>query len=161
MAEKTTLEGDNCVNTLFLVLKTMQAISSGVIDPKLAAVVFDIKYIQLQGYMPVIGNCTYCEREIGENDNMYFGGSGVVCEDCLSKEAELIKINQAAVYTIRYILSAEIKKLYSFNVSDELFEMMRKISRRLVNEHIPVKIRSYDFIEETEKMMDMLSYKNQ
>ncbi|MBR1737670.1 MAG: DNA repair protein RecO, partial [Firmicutes bacterium] len=87
MAEKTTLEGDNCINTLFLVLKTMQAISSGVIEPRLAAVVFDIKYIQLQGYMPMTVNCTYCTKEIGEEDNIYFGGSGVVCENCLNKEA--------------------------------------------------------------------------
>lgn len=153
LTDKSIQEATPLNNIMLLLLKSLLILSkSKTIPPKLVAKIFEIKFLQLNGYMPVIQNCYNCHNEIiNLNDNIYFGKNGVICNNCKNYDFGLIKINSSIIYTLNYIFTSNLNNLYTFNLSQEMLEILSNISRNLLNEHIYANIKSKNFIDEIEK----------
>ena len=88
-----------------------------------------------QGLMPELFRCVNCGEEIAGKENLFFSqeAHGILDGDCLKKaspgEARTARrISQAALYTMQYIVSSPMTKLYSFTVTEEvLWELERHI----------------------------------
>lgn len=57
-----------------------------------------------------------------------------------------IELNHSAVYTLQYIISAPISKLYTFTVSDEVFLQIEKFMNEYRNSMITYKFKSAAFL---------------
>ncbi len=102
--DKNTQEATPINDIMLLLLKSLLILSkSTVISPKLIAKIFEIKFLQLNGYMPIINNCSHCNIDIKNNDELYWGINGCVCKNCKNKEDYLLKISPKIVLVINHI----------------------------------------------------------
>lgn len=125
---------------LKLILHSLQALQNNVMNKKLIMSIFDMKFMDLYGYTPIVNECVVCGSV---DDNIYFGSEGVVCKNCNTG----IRINQTIVYTLNYIIDTDIEKLFNFELSNENIQLLNKVSRSYVKGHMDIKIKSLEFLE--------------
>lgn len=154
LTDKTILENIECNDILLLLLKTLTILcKTTMLKPKLISKVFEIKFLQLNGYMPNLNFCTKCLINIQDfNNNIFLGNEGLICHNCKGKEDDIIKINQSIIYTLNYILNSKIDKLYNFNISDSLLNDISLISKKLTNQHFYYNLKTKIFINEIENL---------
>lgn len=150
LTEKTILENVSCDEILLLLIKTLNVLSKNKINPKLISVIFEFKFLQLNGYMPEINNCVYCKKHIN-NKEIYFGNEGLLCSNCF-KHISCIKISDTALYTLKYILSSNLNNLFNFNISDTALNQLNQISDIFIKSHLNLNLKTYDFLKEIENL---------
>ena len=128
-------EGTDEKNMMNLLYLTVKALLNPEIDDRLVRCIFELRTMTEQGLMPELFRCVNCGEEIAGKENLFFSqeAHGILDGDCLKKaspgEARTARrISQAALYTMQYIVSSPMTKLYSFTVTDEvLWELERHI----------------------------------
>lgn len=100
---------------LLLLLNTLYLLAYKKLDADIAKSVFELRLAKLIGYEPCISGCTSCGSDTCEWFNFE---SGLVCDACRGAEAK--KLKKGTIQAMGYILSADMKKLFSFEVSDEV-----------------------------------------
>ncbi|MCC8015220.1 MAG: DNA repair protein RecO [Eubacterium sp.] len=115
---RVVFEGVECDEILRLFLTALKVLEKGS-EPLFTTTVFELKYFYLNGMMPDF------------NEIIHFGGD------------ELLKGTAKALL---YIGSADVKKVFSFNVSEEVSEQIKRIRYLLFNEQIDIRFNSYDFL---------------
>jgi len=147
LLENTFLEGLSTEAPLKLTLKILQVLNNRSYNLKLLTAVYELRLMAIIGYMPETLRCVNC----GENpeDNIYFSSElgGVLCEKCGRAAPLTTKISQGSLYTLQYILSAELSNLFKFSVSEEVLKEITHLSREYVILHTEHKFKTLDFIE--------------
>lgn len=136
-------------NVLLLLLKTLTALSKSSIPNRLISSIFELKILEFNGYRPETEVCIGCGKK-AESD-FYITSEGTVCSKCLSKGEFYIALNETLLYTIRYILSSELNKLFTFNISQKALKNLSNLSRHLMRCHFNFNLKSFDFIKEIEE----------
>ncbi len=115
-----TVEDDACevlrllLNTLYY-LETKDALAF--IKP-----VFELRLMKECGFMPNVFACTMCGSEhnivsFNENDGVCY------CSKCADRN----NVTPAVIDAMKYILTVDLKKIFSFNVNDETFARLYEI----------------------------------
>lgn len=128
-------EGTDEKNMMNLLYLTVKALLNPEIDDRLVRCIFELRTMTEQGLMPELFRCVNCGEEIAGKENLFFSqeAHGILDGDCLKKaspgEARTARrISPAALYTMQYIVSSPMTKLYSFTVTEEvLWELERHI----------------------------------
>lgn len=128
-------EGTDEKNMMNLLYLTVKALLNPEIDDRLVRCIFELRTMTEQGLMPELFRCVNCGEEIAGKETLFFSqeAHGILDGDCLKKaspgEARTARrISQAALYTMQYIVSSPMTKLYSFTVTEEvLWELERHI----------------------------------
>lgn len=115
MADKMLFEQMPVKKVLFLLIKSLQALAKNALPVGLVSVIFQFKFLQIEGLSPILAKCSVCGES--EPNGIYFGGNGVICRHCASPNAPHIKISAGATKAIDYILSSETAELFNFSVS--------------------------------------------
>ena len=63
-----------------------------------------------------------------------------------------IPVSPAVVYTMQYIISTPVEKLYTFTVSDEVLENLKNIIERYRNQYIDRRFKSLEILTLMEDM---------
>lgn len=151
--DKSTQELTPVNNILLLLLKSLLVLSkSTTIPPKLVAKIFEIKLLQLNGYMPCVTNCCRCDKNISLEKEIFFNIEGPICLQCKNKNIfkNNIKINDATIKILNYIISSDLNNLYTFNVSPYLLNILASLADLLIEEHLFFKLNSKQFITQIE-----------
>ncbi len=85
--------------------------------------------------------CVSCKNK----ENLTFfsiKNNGLKCENCAKSDKSVIRISNASLYAIRYIVMSELKKLFSFNIPEESIEELKLISKIYLEEKLE---KSYKF----------------
>lgn len=146
LIDKTVLENMYSDEILLLLLRSLSVLSKDVLSPALIARIFEFKLLALSGFMPETKNCVYCRNELGCAEHFYFAHEGVVCSNCEGSEKGLIKISEATLYTLNYILSSDFDGLFKFNVSPAVIKQLTAMSEKFINEHLSLNLKTYAFI---------------
>ena len=130
-----TDENQNTYKILQLFLNTLYMISESDRDLDFIVAVFKLKLMCLLGFMPVIDKCRQCGIQ---EDLTHFSlrDSGLKCETCSRQDKGAIAISSTTVTTIKYIVMAPPKKLFSFNVSEEVQKEVELISKLYLNDKL-------------------------
>lgn len=153
ITDKIIQEATPVNDIMLLLLKSLLVLSkSKNIPVKLIGKIFEIKFLQLNGYTPIINNCSCCFKDIKNENEIYFGTMGAICKNCKSKENICIKVNNSIIDIFNYILSSDIDNLYKFNTSTELLNIICKINKIFINEHLYVKLNSKSFLDTIENI---------
>ncbi len=137
---RENLEAKDMLNLLYASLK---AIIKGNVPIKLIRYIFELKVFTINGEYPEVFECTKCQ----DNSKLtYFSlsTSGALCSEC--KGADAIEVDISTIYTMQYIISSPINKLYTFVVSDTVMTELSMIMGRWVNSHCDKEFKSLDFI---------------
>lgn len=139
-------ENEDCTQMLKLLVQTMRILCKKVIDDKLIRRIFELKMMVINGEYPQVFECVKCGREApfeGYSPSL----SGMVCKKCRPYAGSLIATDASTVYTMQYVITSSIEKLYTFTVSDKVLYEFSKIMDKHMERCIDKKFNSLEMLK--------------
>ena len=130
-----TTENQNSYNTMKLLLNTLYAISETDKDLNFITAVFKFRLLKIIGFSPNIRCCTSC----GAQENItHFSlrDNGFKCLACARQDTGAIEMANPTLNAIRYIMTVDAKKIFSFRLSDQYLKELEMISNLYLNEKL-------------------------
>ena len=124
---RENLDASEMINLLYITLK---ALGRGAVSHELIRFIYEIRMIAVNGECPDFFTCHECGRE----DNLYvysYSRNGLCCKNCATNVYDGITLSGSTVYTLQYIVTAQLNRLYSFTVTKEVQEELRLVVNRL------------------------------
>ena len=102
-----------------------------------------------QGYCPELASCTGCGREGEPEEEMFFSqeNHGILCRSCAVGVRDAVRISGAALYAMRYIVSAPMGKLYTFTVSKEVLSELQRIIYTYTEKNTDKRFKSLEILD--------------
>ena len=131
---------------LKLLYQSLRAISSPNLKNDLVRLIFELKAITINGEGPDVFSCMHCRKK---EDLLYFSvrRGGMFCSKCKEGQSAVL-ISESMRYTMQYIISSSIEKLYTFDVSKEVLEELRTIMREYLSYYVKHKFKSLQILED-------------
>ena len=130
-----TTENQNSFNTLKLFLNTLYMISETDKDLDFITSVFKMRILKILGFMPNIKECVNCKCK--ENlSHFSIKDNGFKCSSCAKQDTGSIQMSEATKNAIIYILKADPKKIFSFELSENCRNELELISNIYLNEKL-------------------------
>lgn len=124
---RENLDASEMINLLYITLK---ALGRGAVSHELIRFIYEIRMIAVNGECPDFFTCHECGRE----DNLYvysYSRNGLCCKNCAANVYDGITLSGSTVYTLQYIVTTQLNRLYSFTVTKEVQEELRLVVNRL------------------------------
>ena len=130
-----TTENQNSFNTLKLFLNTLYMISETDKDLDFITSVFKLRMLKILGFAPNIRECTCCKSK--ENlTHFSIIDNGFKCSACSKQDTGSINMSDATKNAIMYIMSADPKKIFSFELSENCMKELELIANIYLNEKL-------------------------
>lgn len=130
-----TTENQNNYKVLQLYLNTLYVISNTDKDLDFVISIFRLRLLSIIGYRPEIGECKTCKTK--ENLTRFsIMDNGFKCEACGKQDKGSISMNETTKDAMRYIILAESKKIFSFQIPKESIEELKIISKVYLTEKL-------------------------
>jgi len=131
---------------LKLLYATMRILCKKVISERLIRRIFELKILVINGEYPQCFQCVNCGAV---KDLSYFSSlnCGIVCASCKSRMPDVIKITESALYAMQYMISTDIEKLYTFNVSDDVLKILERIMDSYLGMYIDKSFKSLGILQ--------------
>lgn len=130
IADYYTREGIDGSDVINLLYASLQALLNINIPNALVRFIYELRIIAMNGECPDFFTCHHCGRE--DNIDTYApADGGVYCTECNHLIKGGIHLSKSAVYTIQYIITTSVGKLYTFTVSEEVLAQLRTVLNRL------------------------------
>ena len=163
-ADYLTKENNDEKDILKLLYQTMRALGKKTIDEALIRLIFELRIMTINGEMPQVFDCIKCQlnkksgQEISQKviqDRCYFSAEsgGILCEACRSHDRNAISIGTSTLYSMQYIISKEIERLYTFKVSDEVFGELLRCVRAYLDRYIDHEFKSLEMLKSFENSL--------
>lgn len=123
-----TTENQNTYKVLQLYLNTLYMISETDKNLSLINSIFTLRLLSIIGFRPVIDECKNCKTK-NELNYFSFKESGLKCKICGKQDKGAIEINVTTKDAIRYIILADSKKIFAFEVPEESIKELEIISK--------------------------------
>lgn len=145
-AEYYTREYNDETQMLKLLYQTLRALVSGKINRKLIRYIFELKALVVNGEYPEVFQCTVCRNR--EKQGIFFSSRshGIVCGSC-NRPADGIRIDNSTLYTLQYIVSSPIEKLYTFAVSEEVLAQLGRVMKQYIGYSVDKSFKSLEILE--------------
>lgn len=128
---------------LRLLLNTLYAMCYNDVDSDTAKTVYEFRLAAEGGYLPRLDVCASCETEPLEEIYFDIERGGILCKSC--RRPDSIRINNAVLSAIKYILFAEDKKIFAFKADDKVTSLLSQISEQYIGEHLERSFKSLDY----------------
>lgn len=141
-----TKEGNDEREMLKLLYQTLRALCNPHLPNKLIRYVFELRALAINGEGPQVYGCVACGCE---DRPMVFSvkKGGLVCSECGQDVIDGIHLDQSTIYTMQYIESSPIEKLYTFVVKDQVLDELAWIMNRYADVYIDKKFKSLEILE--------------
>lgn len=130
-----TDENQNTYRILQLFLNTLYMISETDKDLDFILSVFKLRLLCLLGFTPNIKECINCKAQ----DNLtYFSlkDNGFKCSTCGKVDKGAIQITDSTKTAIQYIVLADAKKIFSFQISEDNLQELNLVSKLYFNDKL-------------------------
>ena len=135
-----TTENQNTYRVLQLYLNTLYVISET--DKKLSLInsVFTLRLLSIIGFKPIIDECKICKEK--ENlSHFSFKDCSLKCSNCAKQDKSAIEITNTTKDAIKYIILANAKKIFSFEVPEDTIKELEIISKIYLQEKLEKEYR--------------------
>lgn len=150
---------------LLLLYMALAALEKQKVPARLIMSVYELRLMMLAGLAPQVQTCLYQGREEcpedagsqlmmepGELYSFSITGGGLLCSRCrktpVASYDKRMQLLSGTVYTMRYILSADIKELFSFQVKDEVCRQLEELMQEYISCHLRHEFKSYEVLRE-------------
>ncbi len=141
-----TRENEDSTRVLKLLYQSLRALTKGAITKKLIRRIFELRMLELNGWAPQVFECVKCNSETGL-DYFQTEAGGIVCSTCRKQMNRVIPISGGTIYTLQYILTSSIEKLYTFTITNEIMNELDKCIEDYRKAYIDKKMKSLDLLE--------------
>jgi DNA repair protein RecO (recombination protein O) len=158
-ADYLTKENNDEKDILKLLYQTLRALAKKSIDATLIRAIYELKIMSVNGETPQVFGCVKCEKnptnlkqsveELGKSSRYFFSAEcgGILCEACRGYDKSAISINTSTLYTMQYIISKEIEKLYTFKVTDEVLRELKLCIKRYLERYVDHDFKSLEMLK--------------
>jgi len=123
-----TTENQNTYKVLQLYLNSLYMISETDKDLSLINSIFILRLLSIIGFRPIIDECKNCKNKEGLK-YFSFKESTLKCEICGKQDKGAIEISLTTKDAIRYIMLADSKKIFAFQVPKDTIKELEIISK--------------------------------
>ncbi len=122
-------EGTDEREMMNLLYVSVKALLNPHINDRLVRCIFELRTMTEQGLMPQLFQCVSCGKECTEVELCYFSQDmhGILCGACAMGRRDSIRISEAALYAMRYIVRAPMGKLYTFAVKEAVLRELEHL----------------------------------
>lgn len=139
-------EANDEMLTLKLLYQTLRALLNPKIPNKLIRYIFELKLITINGEGPQMQECVCCGAK-GQWNVFSVMRGGILCNECLDRVLDGLKLLPSTVYTIQYIVFSPVEKLYNFVVKEEVLLELSKVISRYMAEYNGRTFKSLEILE--------------
>lgn len=147
IAEYYAREANDETQLLGLLYQTMRILTKKVIPLKLVRYIYELKAVTLNGEGPQMFECVKCQ---GDSSAGYFSAraGGMVCSQCERQYIDAMRLQMSTVYTMQYIVSSSLEKLYTFNVNAQVLEELGRVMERYMEVYVNHRFKSLEILEQ-------------
>ncbi len=145
-----TSEGLEAKGIIHLLVMALKALSNKELDNELTRMIFEMKMFAYAGEYPEVNNCTYCGVPTS-NAAFSFERDGIVCKKCYEEKGRgrsLVYLSPTAIYTMKFILSTNPQKLFSFRLKDDVKAELEHFVEDFKYKHIDKEFKSLRVLKE-------------
>ncbi|MCL2461711.1 MAG: DNA repair protein RecO [Defluviitaleaceae bacterium] len=150
LCDRTIMENVPCDDVMYLLLKTLLALSRGKASPDLAARAFEFKFFAYMGMAPDFSRCARCGREIGEAGPVLFAGDGAVCAACANERnsagnaAALVRLSREAVNAARGFVESQPDRLFAAREMPNaaVLAELERAAGAFIQNHFDIRLKS-------------------
>jgi DNA repair protein RecO (recombination protein O) len=143
VAEHFTQENMEATQQLKLLYQSLRALTHPQLNARLVRCIYEWKSCVIAGVCPNIYSCQRCQTT-KQLSYFYAPEHGVFCPSCRPKAS--IRLEDSMLYTLQYITSSSIEKLYTFTVSEDVLCNFERITKDVMHQYTDRKFRSLEFI---------------
>lgn len=134
---------------LKLLYQSLRALESKKYENRLIKCIFELRVLLINGEYPSVFYCQKCKKE---TDLVYFSSeyNGTLCKNCGSKSLHL-NLTESDLYTIQFILTAELKNLFSFAITPQVLTTLEKVTTSFLEKIVHHNFKSLKILKETAK----------
>lgn len=131
---------------LKLLYQTMRALSNPHIPNKLVRYIFELKAYCINGEGPEVFQCIVCgNRERAAVFSVKKGG--LVCTECDRDVIDGVCLDNSTLYSMQYIISSKIERLYTFNVTAKVLDQLALVLDRYREIYIDKQFKALEILE--------------
>lgn len=140
-----TREGDNCVNNLNLFYVTLKALIADEIPLKLIKAIYELRLMDIEGQGVHAYSCVKCGSK---EDLVAFDAvaGGLICRRCFTGKTGN-RVSETLVYTLQYIHSVPLAKLYKFNLAEDVMRELIEVADKFFCQYVDRKFNSLVTLE--------------
>lgn len=142
-------EGTDEREMMNLLYVSVKALLNPHIDDRLVRCVYELRAMTVQGLMPQLFECVSCKASISQKDPVFFSWQehGILCGSCGLGKRDAVRISEAALYAMQFMVSAPMGKLYTFAVTEEVLEELERLIRRYTADNTDKRFKSLEILE--------------
>ncbi len=130
---------------LSLVLNTIFAVDRGLCDYEKIKTVFEWRLAEVLGYAPNLVGCAKCGAETACGLSLAEGTS--FCEKCSADKLGFAKLTAGMYDIIEYIISADAKKIFSFDANETTIRYLSQVSERYLSAQLDKEFKTLDYLK--------------
>lgn len=142
---------------LKLLYQSLRALNSPSYDNRLVRCVFELKTLAINGEAPNVFSCLGC----GDREELYYFSvkkGGALCGECRMEATDALLVNESTMYTMQYVISSGIEKLYRFTVSDKVLEELQRIMKEYLRIYVGHSFKSLKILLDIENNLTMKDF---
>ena len=113
------------------------------------ASIFEIRIVSIIGFTPFVTGCCICKKtDFGDNILFSFINHGLICKNCIKTDKNIIILSIGVVKTIIFLVSANIKQLFNFELSKEVLIELNNFSKRYLQNTLEKEYNKLDFLNQ-------------
>lgn len=136
------------LNLLYLAFK---ALLNPRLDDRLVRRIFELRALVINGEYPDVFSCVRC----GSSEDLVVYNAregGLLCAECVTaagipKDSAGIRISPSGVYTLQYIVSVPLPKLFTFTVEEDVLRELEMVLNRHMDLYIDRRLKSKEILE--------------
>ncbi len=142
--EYLCVDGFGDTNIMNLLYVSLKAITKKEVPNALVRRIFELKVLAYDGEGMSVFSCCQCNKE--ELAAFYLKANGLLCKECSRHVAHPYFISQSTVYTLQYILTASLTRLYTFQVTRPVMDELDVVIGSYFSKHVTKKFNSLEIL---------------
>ena len=144
LADYFTQENNDEQDVLRLLYQSLRALEKETLANRLVRRIYELKLLVINGIYPNVFSCQQCGKE-EELTGFSVTRAGTLCIDCMH-EGTSYPLSGSTLYTMQYIITSELKKLYTFTVSDEVLRELEQILDAYMEKYVAHTFQTAQFL---------------
>lgn len=146
IASYFTRENNDEREILKLLYQSLRVLERGKVPAKLIRCIYEIRILTAFGEGMQVFHCANCGSA---EDLIWFSSikGGCLCDNCRNYSVDKIRLADGALYTLQFIISTPVEKLFSFLVSKEVLKQLQKISSHFLRQYTREEFKSLEMLD--------------
>ncbi|TDL34511.1 DNA repair protein RecO [Jeotgalibacillus sp. S-D1] len=124
-------------------------------DEEVICYIFEMKLLPVYGVQPILNACAHCGETEG-NFSFSIRENGLLCHRCAHMDNYRLAISAKTVRLLRLFFYLDLNRLGNISLQQETKNEIRQVIRTYYDEFVGVFIKSRSFLDQMDKMRDML-----